>query len=269
MTARPSRHSKTKYYSDLVRRAIAEKTPQVFFAAKAATSDDQWALISRENLGFAIEHGFGDLVEHMIEPAAKTIKAREKHILYGWLFLSIRRAKAKVVRKLFATREIPVDGRLLRSAIRTKNPDKIGIFMPLCPKEERITCVYTASRTMPSILPELLEDCETLAFRGDFQDYVSIANLQKIYFQGKACRPEKVDTRLVIAYKAAERSAKRRIIDIALIFTHVPPYVLLEICKKCNFWRLIGDSQEKRVVKIFQNARDLHAKVKHKKTKHQ
>lgn len=269
MTARPSRHSKTKYYSDLVRRAIAEKTPQVFFAAKAATSDYQWALISRENMAFVIEHGFGDLVEHMIEPAAKTIKLRDKHILYGWLFLSIRCATANVVRKLFEARETFAHGRLLRSAIRTQNLDKIRIFMPLCPKEERIICVHAASRAMPSILPELLGDFETLALPGDVQDYVSIANLAKIYLQGKARRPDTFNTRLVIAYKAAERRAKRRIIDIALIFTHVPPYVLLEICKKFNFWRLIGDSQEKRVVKIFQNARDLHAKVKHKKTKHQ
>lgn len=114
---------------------------------------------------------------------------------------------------------------------------------------------------MQGVLPQLLEECEEI---GSLYINPTLAIMTQIYYRGKASRPHEMQSFRTKAYNEAQNLAKKRLLELALIFVALPAYVLLEICKKFNFWRLIGPTQEKRTVRLFQSARDSSSQQKHK-----
>lgn len=261
MTEPKPRLAKVKNYTTLAKTALSENRHEVLRSIQRAVSSAVWTAIAEECILDAVKSS-NDLTISVLIDAAGRVADPCKWDL--WLYHSVRRNTHRATKLIFDKSPRNVPPLLLQTAVSQKKRETVEMFIPWCDNSTRLMVTDSAVCIMQGVLPQLLEECEEI---GSLYINPTLAIMTQIYYRGKASRPHEMQSFRTKAYCEAQKLAQKRLLELALIFVALPAYVLLEICKKFNFWRLIGPTQEKRTVRLFQSVRDSSPQQKHKHLK--
>lgn len=261
MTERALRSAKAEHYLQLAKTAVSENNHTALRDIQSAVSSEVWTAIAVDCMLAAVKYSTPSIINVLIGAAGRN--ANSYRWTY-WLYYSVRYNTHNAIKSIFEKMPRRVHPLHLQNTVLRKDRETVQMFLPWCGNASRSAVANDAVRAMQDVLPQLLEHCEDISA---MSTNPSFDIMTQIYYRGKAPRPDEQMLFRSTAYAKAQKLAQERVLELALIFVALPAYVLLEICRKFNFWRLIGPTQEKRAVQLFQRVRDTTASHKNKRLK--